>query len=102
MQLLGPTPKRIALFQEIQSDLQNESESDSDDYKILRLKSLSMTRWTTRTKAVKVVLEKIVEQRTTLDILLKDKTVQTETRARIKGLLPQLSSLKAVSAAGNV
>ena len=44
--LIGAYLKRIAL---LEVDAQNEVESE--DYKILRLRSLSVTRWTTRIKA---------------------------------------------------
>ena len=39
--VVGKYPKRIALFEEIQKDLQNENESE--DYKVLRSKATQQT-----------------------------------------------------------
>ena len=67
------------------------------DYSILRLQSLFAKRWTTRVKAANVVFQKIVEVRATLEIILKDPSVTSDTRARIRGILEgQLSSLNAL------
>jgi hypothetical protein len=53
-----------------------------------------MTRWTTRAKAASVVLSKTEELKTTLRLLVKDKSVTAETWAKIKGILPHFCSLK--------
>jgi len=90
--IVGAYPKRVALLEDVQKDVKNETESE--DYKILRLKSLSMTRWTTRAKAANVVLSKTVELKTSLGLLAKDKSVTAEIRAKIKGILPQFTSHK--------
>jgi hypothetical protein len=55
--IVGAYPKRILLFEEIQRDIQ--SKDDTEDYKVLRLQSLSATRWTTRVKAVDVIFQKL-------------------------------------------
>ena len=70
--LIGAYPKRIALLEGIQKDAQYEVESE--DYKILRLRSLSVTRWTTRAKAAYVVLMKNKELKVALSTLAKDST----------------------------
>ena len=88
--IVGAYPKRVALLENVQKDAKNEAESE--DYKILRLKSLSMMRWTRRAKAANVVLSKTDELKTSLGLLAKDKSVTAETRAKIKGILPQFSS----------
>jgi len=90
--IVGAYPKRVALLENVQRDAKNEAESE--DYNILRLKSLSMTRWTTRAKAANVILSKTEELKATLDLLAKDKSVTADTRAKIKGLLPQFCSRK--------
>ena len=90
--IVGAYPKRILLFEEIQAEFQNES--NTDDYKILRLKSLSVTRWTTRVKAADVIFEKSAELRATLERLQKDTSITADTKARVRGILrQQLSSL---------
>ena len=90
--VVGAYPKRVALLEHVQKEVMNEQQSD--DYNILRLKSLSMTRWTTRAKAASVVLTKTEELKTALGILHSDKSVTAETRAKTKGILQQLSSVK--------
>ena len=92
--IVGAYPKRVLLFEEIQNDFKNEMVSNATDYSILRLQSLSATRWTTRVKAADVVFQKIAEVRATLEILIKDPSVTSDTRARTHGILErQLSSL---------
>ena len=92
--IVGAYPKRVLLFEEIQNDFKNEMVCNATDYNILRLQSLCVTRWTTREKAADVVFGKIAEVRATLEILLKDPSVTSGTRARIRGILErQLSSL---------
>ena len=69
-------------------------EDESDEYTVLRLQSLSATRWTTRVIAANVVFEKTVEVRRTLETLVSDPSISADTKARIKGILKhQLSSL---------
>ena len=90
--IVGAYPKRVSLLENVQRDAKNEAESE--DYNVLRLKSLSMTCWTTRAKAANVVLSKTEELKATLGLLAKDKSVTAETRAKIKGILPQFCSQK--------
>ena len=85
--IVGGYPKRVLLFEEIQNDFKNEMVSNAFDYNILRLQSLSVTGWTTRVKATDVVFGKIAEVRANLEILLKDPSVTSNTRARIRGIL---------------
>ena len=87
--IVGAYPMRILLFEEVQNDFKNENESD--EYIVLRLQSLSATKWTTRVKAANVVFEKAVEVRRTLETLVSDPSISADTKARIKG--HQLSSL---------
>ena len=95
--IIGAYPKRILLFEEIQNDVKNETDSETTAYNILRLQSLSATRWTTRVKAADVVFQKTTEVRATLEMLLKDPSVTNDTKARICGILErQLSSLNVV------
>ena len=90
--IVGAYPKGILLFEEVQNDFKHENESD--EYTVLRLQSLSATRWTTRIKAANVVFEKTVEVRRTLETLVSDPSISADTKARIKGILKhQLSSL---------
>ena len=91
--IVGAYPKRILLFEEVQANFQNES--DKDDYKVLRLKSLSATRWTSRAKTADVIFKKSAEIRVTLEKLQEDLSLATDTKARVGGILrQQLSSLK--------
>ena len=90
--LIGAYPKRIALLEGIQKDAQYEVESE--DYKILRLRSLSVTRWTTRAKVAYVVLTKNKDLKVALSTLAKDSTTTAEVRAKVKGILQQLACLK--------
>ena len=91
--VVGAYPKRILLFEEIQEDFKHEN--DTDDYKVLRLQSLSATRWTTRVKAADVIFDKTLELRKTLEILQNDKNVSADTKSRIQGILKkQFSSLE--------
>ena len=92
--VVGAYPKRILLFEKIQDDFKQEKESD--DYCILRLQSLSTTRWTTRVKAADVVFTKAAELRETLEMLKCDSSVNADTKARINGILKQLSSCAAM------
>ena len=50
--LAGVSPKRILLFEELQSD-----QDENSNAKAQRLQSLSVTRWTTRGKTTKIVIE---------------------------------------------
>ena len=95
--IIGAYPKRILLFEEIQNDVKSETDGETTAYNILRLQSLSATRWTTRVKAADVVFQKTAEVRATLEMLLKDPSVTNDTKARIRGILErQLSSLNVV------
>ncbi|XP_065654591.1 52 kDa repressor of the inhibitor of the protein kinase-like [Hydra vulgaris] len=59
IQSVLPFSNKSSLMQYIKKYILHETESD--EYRVLRLKSIPMTSWTTRTKAVQVVLEKIAE-----------------------------------------
>ncbi len=85
---MGAYPKRILLFEKVQDDFKNEM--DGNDCEILRLHSLSATRWTTRVKAAEVVFKKTAEVRATLQMLQTDPFVSIETKARIRGILDRL------------
>ena len=87
-------PKRIRLFEEIQNEDKNEK--GADDYQILHLQHLSPTRWTTRVKAVDVILEKANELRKTLETLKDDPCIPSDTKARIRGILQRQFSSQRV------
>ena len=82
--VVGAYPKRTLLFEETQEDFKYEN--DTDDYKVLRLQSLSATRWT-RVKAADVIFDKTLELRKTLEILQNDENVSADTKSRIQGIL---------------
>jgi hypothetical protein len=86
--IVGAYPKRILLFEKVQDDFKNEM--DGNDCEILRLQSLSATRWTTRVKAAEVVFKKTAEVHATLQMLQTDPSVSIETKARIRGILDRL------------
>ena len=95
--IIGAYSKRILLFEEIQNEFKNEMDSKATAYSVLRLQSLSVTRWTTRVKAADVVFLKTAEVRATLEMLLTDLSVTNDTKARLRGILErQLSSLNVV------
>ena len=95
--IIGAYPKRILLFEEIQNEFDDEMDSKATAYNVLRLQSLSATRWTTRVKAADVVFLKTAEVRATLEMLLTDPSLTNDTKARIRGILEQqLSSLNVV------
>ena len=73
--LVGVSPKRVLLFENIQKEM-------GDDSDALRLKNLSRTRWTTRGSAAVVLIKKTRELQEALEILSKDPTVSTECRAK--------------------
>ncbi|XP_046855150.1 zinc finger MYM-type protein 1-like [Xenia sp. Carnegie-2017] len=75
--IVGAHPKRILLFEEIQADFRNET--GTNDYKVLRLQSLSTTRWTTRVKAADVIFEKSSELHATLEKLQEDPSILADT-----------------------
>ncbi|XP_046842027.1 zinc finger MYM-type protein 1-like [Xenia sp. Carnegie-2017] len=76
----------------IYADFRNET--GTNDYKVLRLQSLSTTRWTTRVKAADVIFEKSAELHATLEKLQEDPSISADTKAKIRGILRrQLSSL---------
>ena len=87
---VGAYPKRVLLFENIQKDIENETQSDN--YDILRLQSLSVTRWTTRAKAAHVLLERLSELNQVLASLQIDKASTADVRAKAKGLLKKLDS----------
>ena len=57
--IVGAYAKRVSLLENVQRDAKNKAELE--DYNVLRLKSLSMTRWSTRAKAANVLLSKAEE-----------------------------------------
>ena len=73
---ISVSPKRITLFESFQLE------------SIKRLENLSKTRWTTRGPALKVVLEKNQELKSTLKLLAEDKSVEIRSKAR--GLLKKI------------
>ncbi|CAB4001303.1 Hypothetical predicted protein, partial [Paramuricea clavata] len=93
--IVGTYPKRILQFEEIQEDFKNEN--DSDEYKVLRLQSLSATRWTKRVKAADVIFDNTIELRTILEKLKENPYISADTKTRIRGILKkQMSSLYAL------
>ena len=90
--IVGAYPKRILLFEEIQKEVLYEN--CTEEYKVLRLQSLSATTWTTRVKAADVIFDKSAKLRTTLEMLKEDQSISSDTKIRIQGILKhQLSSL---------
>ena len=63
------------------------TEQMTNEYNILRLQSLSATRWTTRVKAANTIFEKTAEVRETLQSLTTDQSISGDTKARIQHLL---------------
>ena len=89
--LVGVTPKRVLLFENIQKEIAGSSERCPD---VLRLKNLSRTRWTTRGSAVEVLIRKNPELQATLKNLSEDTNVSPECRAKSRGLLAKIQSLR--------
>ena len=71
--------------------IQKEMDDDSD---ALRLKNLSRTRWTTRGSAAVVLIKKTRELQEALEILSKDPTVSPECRAKSRGMLDKIRSVR--------
>lgn len=71
--LVGVSPKRLLLFENIQKEIADSSESFSE---FLRLKNLSPTRWTTRGSAAAVLIKKTPELQESLEILSLPSVVQ--------------------------
>lgn len=90
--LAGAYPKCVLLFENIQKEAQ--AEKYDENCKVLRLQSLSVTRWTTRTSAANVILQKTAELRKTLQAISVDKSVNSDTRSAAKGFIHKLSSLQ--------
>ncbi|XP_028414610.1 zinc finger MYM-type protein 1-like [Dendronephthya gigantea] len=89
--LVGVSPKRVLLFENIQKEIANSSESFSE---ILKLKNLSRTRWTTRGSAAAVLIKKTPELQEALEILSKDLSITPECRAKSRGLLGKVRSVR--------
>ncbi|XP_028407534.1 uncharacterized protein LOC114530150 [Dendronephthya gigantea] len=89
--LVGVSPKRVLLFQNIQKEVSEENTDDGRSN--LKLKNLSRTRWTTRGAAADVILKKNHELQETLETLSADSSVTPECREKSKGLLQKLKSL---------
>ena len=87
--IAGVNPKRVLLFQDVQKEISNVSESTRG---ILKLKNLSRTRWTTRGAAAEVVIEKNKVLQETLRLLSTDGSVAPECREKAKGLIRKLKS----------
>lgn len=85
--LVGVSPKRAFLFENIQKEIDDASD-------ILRLKNLSWTRWTTRGSAALVLIKKTQELHEALKILSKDPTVSPECRAKSRGMLEKIRSVR--------
>ena len=85
--LVGVSPKRVLLFENIQKEM-------GDDSDALRLKNLSRTRWTTRGSAAVVLIKKTRELQEALEILSKDPTVCPECRAKSRGMLDKIRSVR--------
>ena len=83
--IVGAYPKRILLFEEIQKNFLYEN--CTEEYKVLRLQSLSATRWTTRVKAADVIFDKCAVLHTTLEMLKEDQSISSDTKIRIQGIL---------------
>ena len=93
---VGAYPKRVMLFENIQKDLDHEKNESGENYEILRLQSISVTRWTTRAKAAYVLIGKVGELHTLLDHIKDDKGNSNDIRAKAKGLLKNLESFKCI------
>ena len=85
--LVGVSPKRVLLFENIQKEM-------GDDSDALRLKNLSRTRWTTRGSAAVVLIKKTRELQEALEILSKDPTVNPECRVKSRGMLDKIRSVR--------
>ena len=95
---VGAYPKRVLLFDEIQKEeteleISNRSIS-SFGSKPVNLKSLSQTRWTSRGRAAKVIIEKHAELRATLQEISEDRRNSRHVKAQAQGLEAKLSSYK--------
>jgi len=89
--LVGVSPKRVLLFENIQKEMQTISE-DGDTGKIATLKNLSVTRWTTRGSAAQVLMSKTNELKEVLTQLSGDVSASRECRAKSRGLLKKITS----------
>ena len=86
--LVGVSPKRVLLFENIQKEM-------GDDSDALRLKNLSgQTRWTTRGSAAVALIKKTRELQEELEILSKDPTASPECRAKSRGMLDKIRSVR--------
>ena len=90
--IVGAYPKRVQLFEEIQK--QTNFQDNENEYKILRLQNLSMTRWTTRSCAANVILSKTQELQGVLNTMSSDTTIKREIRSKAHGLASKLVCLK--------
>ena len=93
---VGAYRKRVLLCDEIQKketelEISNRSIS-SFSTKPVNLKSLSQTRWTSRGRAAKVIIEKHAELRATLQEISEDRSNSRHVKAQ--GLEAKLSSYK--------
>ncbi len=88
--LVGVSPKRVLLFENIQKEIADSSEIFSDT---LRLKNLSRTRWTTRGSAAAVLIKKTPDLQEVLEILSKDPSVSPTCRAKSRGMLEKVRSV---------
>ena len=84
--LAGVSPKRILLFEDLQSH-----QEDNSNTKAQRLQSLSVTRWTTRGKAAKIIIEKRLALLQVLEELNNDKAVTEVAKAKSRKLKKDLS-----------
>lgn len=84
--LVGVSPKRVLLFENIQKEI------DCDDGVVLRLQNLSRTRWTTRGSAADVITKRHTELQEVLLQLSTDTSASPECRAKARGLLMKIQS----------
>ena len=78
---------QVLLFKEIQKDFVYKN--CTDEYKVLRLQSLSEPRWTTRVKTADVIFDKSAELRTTPEMLKDGQSISSDTKIRIQRILKQ-------------
>ena len=91
--IVGAYPKRILLFENIQKDYGYEQETKH--FKVLRLRNLPVTKWTTRVQAASIMFEKFAECCKTMEKMRSDSSTPKDTADKIKGLLKNhLSSLE--------
>ena len=89
--LAGVSPNRIMLFEELQT-----VKDDNTNTKTQRLQNLSVTRWTTRGRAAKIIVDKRLALLEVLQKLKEDKSVTEMVKAKAKKMRKDLSSFNRV------